>query len=245
MKIAVLVAPVFNEEDSIGNFLEIALLEAKKLSDVSLQIVVADSHSKDRTKEIVKQIAKTNKNVHFVDSNIPGPGRLGTGLLFGIDYAVNRLQADFVLTMEADLSNDPAQISDFLKRLQRFDVVIGSRYTKGGRILNWSWWRKLLSLGANFVLWCFLGFPKVSEFTNLYRAFKASVWPIIRPDLVSLIDWIFVPAFALSVLDHKLKFTEIPIIYHDRFGGRSKMRTVSYTKNILLYALRERIAKII
>lgn len=229
----VVVAPTYNEEANIGSFIASVLAQ-------DVEILISDSHSNDGTAEIVKEMASKDKRVCYLDIKERG---LGLGLSKGLDYAVDKLKADILITMEADLSCDPKQISDFVKKLDKTDVVIGSRYVKGGKITNWTWWRKCFSLGANLIL-KLLAWTKVSEFTNLYRAFTKEVWLDLKPKIGMHLDWIFVPAFAFEVLHSKFKVKELPIVYFDRYGGRSKMKTLSYTRNLLRYAFRYRINKI-
>lgn len=233
----VVVTPTFNEQDNIASFLT-------AVSKFVPEIVVSDSQSSDHTAEIVKTFSQENKEIHFVEGKFPGPGKLGVGLAAGIDYAFERLGADVIVTMEADLSNDPAELPKFIKKAQTADLVIGSRYCRGGKIVNWSWWRKFLSRGANLVLMLLAGTTKVHEFTNLYRAFNRKTWETVCPAACLHTGWLFVPAFIFASLGRKLRIVEQPIVYADRFGGRSKMQTVSYTKNLLRYALRYRLDKL-
>lgn len=233
----VVVTPTFNEQDNIASFLT-------AVSKFAPAIVVSDSQSVDHTAEIVKTFSLKNKGIHFVVGKTPGPGKLGAGLASGIDYAFKHLSADVVITMEADLSNDPTELPKFIKRAKTADLVVGSRYVSGGRIVNWSWWRRFLSRGANLVLMILAGTTSVHEFTNLYRAFNHKTWEAVCPKTCLHLGWIFVPAFVFEALGKGLKIVEQPIVYADRFGGRSKMQTVSYTKNLLRYALRYRVNKI-
>jgi glycosyltransferase involved in cell wall biosynthesis len=235
MKKVVVVAPTFNEADNIGSFLAAVLSQEKNLPGWELFILISDSHSTDQTAEFVKKFASEYKNIHYLDVQKRG---LGLGLTRGLDYAVKKLSADVLVTMEADLSNDPRQLPDFLAKVKRADLVLGSRYAKGGRIVNWSWWRKLLSRMANLAIMLLTLELRIHEFTNLYRAFRKGVWKKIRPKVCLHTDWLFVPAFALEAAKNGVKIVEEPIIYYDRFGGRSKMHTLSYTKNLLHYIFR-------
>lgn len=241
MKKLVVVAPTFNEAENIEAFITNVLAQQIRIPDHKLEILISDSHSKDKTPEIVKQMARRNNAVHYLDVKKRG---LGLGLIKGLDFAASRLAANYLITMEADLSNDPNQIPEFVKKLEKCDLVIGSRYANGGKIVNWSLWRKAFSLGANFLLKILAWTDKTSEFTNLYRAFTKEHWLKIKPEIENYFDWIFVPAFAFESLDKGIKISELPIVYYDRFGGRSKMHTMSYTKNLLRYALKFRLQKI-
>lgn len=231
----VVVTPTFNEEANIGSLIGSIFSQEKSLPGWQLSILIVDSRSSDQTAAIVKELSTEYKNLYFLDVKKRG---LGLALSSGLDYAVKRLQADAFVTIESDLSNDPRQIPEFVARLRKADLVIGSRYMPGGQVVNWSWWRKSLSFGANAALKIFAWTNQTDEFTNLYRAFTKKVWQEIRSQVQIHHDWIFVPAFIFVALDAKLKITQQPIIYHDRFGGRSKMRTLSYTQNLLRYALR-------
>lgn len=241
LKRLVVLVPTFNEQDNIAVFLQEVLNQRPNLPNYKMHILVSDSHSQDETRKIAQQYARRYKTVHYLDVVKRG---LGFGLVKGLDAAIKKHRADVVVTLEADLSCDPRQLPEFLSRLEKVDLVVGSRYCPGGKIVNWSWWRRALSLGANFLLRVLAATSKVHEFTNLYRAFRRDVWRQLRPKLWWHRDWIFVPAFVFAALDTDFTIAEQPIIYHDRFGGRSKMRTLSYTKNLLRYALKFRWSKL-
>lgn len=240
MKKLVIVAPTYNEEANIETFLSAILAQQVKLSGYELHIVVSDSHSHDHTPAIVKKIASRNKSVHYLDVKSRG---LGLGLARGLDFAVDNLSADILVTMEADLSNDPKQVPEFVAAVDGTDLVLGSRYASGGRIINWSWWRKALSRLANLVLVVLAGTGKIHEFTNLYRAFNRKTWQKVSETVSIHTGWLFVPAFVFESLENKLSMKELPIVYFDRFGGKSKMKTLSYTSELLRYAVRYRIKK--
>ena len=100
MKKAVIVAPTLNEQENIEAFLTNVLAQRVRLSGYQLDILVSDSHSQDKTQEIVKKMRKRESGIHLLDVHEKG---LGLGLSKGLDYAINRLGADVLLTMEADL----------------------------------------------------------------------------------------------------------------------------------------------
>lgn len=240
-KKAVIVAPTLNEQENIESFLTNIIAQQVRVSDYELEILISDSHSRDKTEQIVRNLQKREKCIHFLDVKEKG---LGLGLSKGLDFAVNRMKADVIITMEADLSNDPNKIPDFLAKLSKADLVVGSRYAKGGGIVNWSWWRKFLSLTANTLLRILAFTPNLHEFTNLYRAFKSEVWLELRPRISMHVGWLFVPAFIFEATTMKFKIVEEPFVFYDRFGGKSKMKTLSYTRNLLHYALRFRLKRL-
>ncbi|MEK7565517.1 MAG: glycosyltransferase [Patescibacteria group bacterium] len=229
----VVIAPTFNEEENISAFVE-------EVSKHNVDLLVSDSHSTDKTREIILKLQKNNKRLFFLDVKKRG---LGLGLSEGLNYAIDKLGAETLVTMEADLSNDPTRLPDFIQKIKTADLVVGSRYATGGGVQNWSWWRKLLSRAANIILMILSLTFNIHEFTNLYRAFKKEVWLKIRPKVSVHTDWLFVPAFIFETLGTNFKIVEQPYIFVDRFGGRSKMKTMSYAKELLHYALRYRLQK--
>lgn len=242
MKTVAIIAPTYNEAENIGSFIGAVMKERKTLPGYEIHIVVSDSHSSDATPDIVRKLALKDKKIHYLDVERRG---LGLGISRGLDYAVNRIKADYIITMEADLSCNPAQLKDFLGRLQSYDLVVGSRYGRGGQIVNWSWWRKLLSRAANLLLMILALSPQIHEFTNLYRGFRPEVWRKLKSKIFHHEGWLFVPAFIFESLDLDLKITEQSIVYFDRFGGRSKMKTLNYTFELLKYAFLFRYKKIV
>lgn len=241
MKRLVIVAPTYNESANITVFIEGIFKEIQKIKDLDCFLLISDSHSSDGTTDLIEKIAKKNKKLVYLDVKKRG---LGLGLKKGLDYAADKLKADYLITIEADLSNDVSKLPELVRLLKKSDVVIGSRYAKGGGIDNWSWWRKKLSLFANLVLKT-LAWSSLSEYTNLYRGFRKSVWQEIGEKLDKYGGWLFVPAFVFELLETKFSIAEMPYTYLDRFGGRSKMNTISYTKNLLLFAVKYRLKRIV
>ncbi len=229
----VVVAPTYNEEANIAAFVDAVFKHG-------VTILISDSHSTDKTPQIINGLKRKYKNLYYLDVQKRG---LGLGLSEGLNYAVDKLKADVLVTMEADLSNDPAKLSEFIGKLGKCDLVIGSRYVADGGVKNWSWWRKFLSLAANLTLRILSGAVTVHEFTNLYRVFTPQVWAYLKPKISVHLDWLFVPAFAFEALAGPFKILEAPYTFFDRFGGRSKMNTPSYAINLLRYAIRYRLIK--
>ncbi len=118
MKKVVIVAPTYNEAESIEKFIAQVLAQKISLSEYELKLLISDSHSKDKTADIVKKIAAKDKNLFSRDVMERG---LGLGLVKGLDYAVEKLNADILVTMEADLSNDPSEIAQFVKKTEKYE----------------------------------------------------------------------------------------------------------------------------
>ncbi len=234
-----IVVPTLNEEGAIGEFLRLLLIVTTAEKKFRWHLVVVDSQSADRTTEIIDAFKRRHKDFLTL---ISAPRGLGRSLFLGLDFCCFKLKADYAITLEADLSNDPKQLPEFITPLTTADLVVGSRYTAGGRIEHWSFWRKFLSFSANLTLRLLVG-GKIKEYTNLYRSLRLTSWRKLRLGLVNTTDWLFVPALVFEAIRLKLRISEIPITYADRRAGQSKMDTPSYTKSLLLAAIRFRMNK--
>ena len=234
MKRAVIVLPTYNEAGNIQHVLKGIFKETKLNKEWDILVLVVDSTSEDKTVEIVKDFQKDNKHVHLLVTKKEG---LGRAYIQGFHEAIEKLKADVIFEMDADMSHDPAEINNFLAEIDKgADFVIGSRYIKGGSIPeDWGFHRKLFSVMGNVVLK--LGFmkPRISEWTNGYRAI--TVWVIKKA--MSHIQNYSGYVFQIALLDNALKnhaqIKEIPIQFKDRTEGVSKINFSQYIVNIFTY----------
>jgi dolichol-phosphate mannosyltransferase len=146
---------------------------------------------------------------------------LGTAYLEGFKLALN-LGADYILEMDADFSHNPEYIKDFYLNLQKYDVVIGSRYTKGGGVVNWSPVRKIISRGGSLYSRIMLGW-KVKDATAGFVAYRREV--LEKIDLSNIKSNGYSFQVEMKYRAHQLGFSmfETPIIFPDRVNGVSKM----------------------
>ena len=128
------VVPTYNEKDNIENLIN------EVLKQVNAEIIVVDDDSPDGTSHIVKHLSKVHKNIRLLRR--VGRRGLGSAIVEGFEMA----SGDIVGVMDADFSHPPALIGRMIKEFKNgVDLVLGSRYVKGGRIKNWSLTRKLTS----------------------------------------------------------------------------------------------------
>src|SRR3989344_6025198 len=129
----VVTLPTYNENDNIAEIIARVLGEAKNLLNIDLHVLVSDSHSNDGTGETVKRITRHNSKVHYLDVKERG---LGVGLIRGHRFAIDKLKADILAQMDADLSHDPSTLPQMVAYIKKgYDLVNGSRLTKGGKNL--------------------------------------------------------------------------------------------------------------
>jgi len=124
MKIMV-VLPTYNEIENIENICKVILQV-----NLNLEILVVDDNSPDGTYKVVENLQKQNKNIHLL-LRTTEKGRGSAGIA-GFKKALE-LGADILMEMDADFSHQPKYINDFLNQIENYDVVIGSRYTNGGK----------------------------------------------------------------------------------------------------------------
>jgi len=120
----------------------------KTVSGYNVSYLIVDDNSPDGTRQLVEAYQRTHADVSLISGKKEG---LGKALLRGLSHAVDRMGADIILQMDADLSHDPRVIPEFLKALERgADFVVGSRYIPGGSIpANWGIHRKVQSIMGN------------------------------------------------------------------------------------------------
>jgi glycosyltransferase involved in cell wall biosynthesis len=183
-------------------------------------VLVVDDRSPDGTGEIADGLAAEFPDLTVIHRE--GARGLGPALADGFRRALAG-GSSAILTMDADFSHDPGDIPRLLAALPGADVVIGSRYARGGQIRAWSFYRRLLSASANwFVRILFL--LSALDCTSGFRAYE--------PALLELMPWDEFHSTGYSFLVEMLyfaaraghgRFREVPICFVDRRAGRSKM----------------------
>ncbi|MEM7825141.1 MAG: GtrA family protein [Candidatus Aenigmatarchaeota archaeon] len=238
-KTAVIVIPTFNEAENIKLLIPAVLKQADKLQDINLNVLVADSHSEDKTAFEVQKLAKLDSRVHFIDVVQRG---IGVGLIKGFDYAVEKLGAQILGQMDADFSHDPDKLPELFAALKNnTNFVIGSRFIKGGAN-HLPLIRQIFSLGASIVARFLTGYLDIKEWTTSYRIFTTDLYRKINKDLIpwQSTSFVFQIAFIVEALKAGAKVKEVPIIFTDRRFGKSKMNTFKYIFHVLVYCLRVR-----
>ncbi len=193
--------------------------------------IVAIDKSDDGTFERLKQM-----NVTVVQQKSEG---LGGALREGL----KAVQGDVVITMDADLSHDPTHIPSFIEKAKEtFDVIIGSRRMPGGGIVGWNWRRKLISFGGNFVGRKIAG-VNISDLTSGYRLYKKNVLERIGLDEIKSTGYSFQLEILARSIRKGFKVGAVPIVFHDRRQGRSKLSKKQWL-GFFLTALRIRFGRL-
>lgn len=215
MKIVV-VLPTYNEAENLPK-----LVSALFSLPLDLNILVVDDNSPDGTGGIADDLANEYRGrLHVLHR--AGKTGLRSAYLEGFRKAFD-LGADVVAQMDADFSHDPTVLTEMARRIESCDVVIGSRYIKGGSLARrWSAWRKALSAFGNAYARTILGFP-LRDVTTGYRMWRREALQAIPLDRIRSNGYIFLVEMAYIAYLKGYKIVEVPIHFADRRLGKSKM----------------------
>ena len=211
---ALVIIPTYNEKDNVGQVIPLVLRQ-----DPSLDVLIVDDNSPDGTAAIVTEMGHTNPRVHLLQR--PGKLGLGTAYIAGFKWGLAH-GYDYLLEMDADLSHDPCEIPNFLNAMADADLVLGSRYINGVRVMNWPIRRLLLSRGASLYVRLVTGLP-VMDPTGGFKCFRRSVLETIDLDRIRSNGYAFQIEMTYKAWMKGFRIREIPITFTDRYAGQSKM----------------------
>lgn len=204
----------------------VSMVERISAAVPNADILVVDDSSKDGTLDILRGMNRPNLTV------LVRPGKLGLGTahLLAWKYALHH-GYDALVTMDGDHSHDPADIPRLLGRLEQgVDVVIGSRYTEGGAC-DYTGYRLRVSQAANIGARHLLQIP-LSEFTTSFRAFRVAALDRIDFDTLMVGGYSFFLTVIVQAHLHGLKLAEVPIHFHERNAGVSKIPPLEVFRGI-------------
>lgn len=243
---AIVIIPTYNERLNIVKVVPALLEVFKKIPTWDLHILVVDDTSPDKTYEVVAELTKKYQRVHLLINK--QKSGLGGAYLKGMAEAFGPLNADVVFEFDADLSHDPKRLPDFLTKITAgSDMVIGSRYVKGGGIpADWGLHRKFLSVIGNIVIMVVLTDFRIHDWTSGYRAITKQVYEAVHPELHNerFTGYTFQIGFLHKAVRKGFKISEVPFQFVDRTEGHSKLGP-EYIKNTLLYIFKVRILEIV
>jgi len=214
MQRALVIIPTYNESENIQSIIPTVLAQ-----DSRINVLVVDDNSPDGTASRVRELTSTESRIHLLERD--RKMGLGTAYVAGFKYAIQN-GFDFVFEMDADFSHDPATLPTFLKVIEEYDLVLGSRYIKGVNVINWPMKRLLLSYFANVYTRVVTGLP-VNDSTGGFKCFRIEVLKAINLDAVRSNGYAFQIEMSFKAWKKGFRIHEIPIIFTDRRVGVSKM----------------------
>jgi dolichol-phosphate mannosyltransferase len=219
------IIPTYNEKENISKI----ILKVLSLAG-NYHILIVDDGSPDGTASIVKGLQQQHAGqVHLLERK--GKLGLGTAYIEGFKWALER-EYGYIFEMDADFSHNP----DDLLRLHQAcvagaDVAVGSRYVKGGKVVNWPWDRIFISKGGAMYTRLITWMP-VADPTAGFVCYRRDVLKSIPLDKVEFIGYAFQIEMKYRAWKLGFKIKEVPITFIDRTEGQSKM-----TKGIVQEAM--------
>ena len=216
MRSSLVIIPTYNERENIGSMIDTVCALPQ-----GFQLLIVDDGSPDGTAELAAQKQQQYPGrVHLMRRS--GKLGLGTAYITGFKWALER-GFDYIFEMDCDFSHDPADLPRLLKILQtEADVVVGSRYVKGGKCVNWPLDRKILSYGASLyvrmITWMWVKDP-----TAGFVGYRRQVLETIDLENIRFIGYAFQIEMKFAAKSLGFKIKEIPITFKDRIEGISKM----------------------
>lgn len=214
MERALIVIPTYNESENVPRLIP-KILE----QDSMFEVLVVDDNSPDGTADLVRAMQKDNNRVHLLER--PGKLGLGTAYVAGFKYALAN-GFDYIFEMDADFSHDPKALTLLLRKMENYDLVIGSRYISGVNVVNWPMRRLILSYSANIYTRFITGMP-VRDATGGFKCYRRKVLESIDLDSLKSNGYAFQIETNFLTWKHGFRICEIPIIFIDRRVGISKM----------------------
>ena len=215
---ALIIIPTYNEKENVGKMIDAVLnLESQ------FHVLFVDDNSPDGTADIIQaSMPEAKSRVHLEQRT--GKLGLGTAYIHGFKWAIKN-NYDYVFEMDCDFSHDPKDLLRLYHELESgSDLVIGSRYCRGGRVKNWPFKRILMSYFASVYVRLIL-FISIKDTTAGFKGYRIDVLKKIQLDNIKFKGYAFQICMKYAAIRHKYRITEIPITFVDRVEGDSKMST--------------------
>jgi dolichol-phosphate mannosyltransferase len=223
MNQTLIIVPTVNERENLPRVAD----ELLSLP-VGVDLLVVDGNSTDGTGEVADALAARHPQIHVMHEK--KKNGLGRAYLAGFKWALER-GYEFIFEMDCDFSHDPSEIPHFLAAAKNADLVLGSRYVGGVRVLNWPLERLLLSRCAGFYVGLVTGMP-FTDPTGGYKCFRRRALQAIDLDSVQSNGYSFQIEMTHRLWRQGFKIAEVPIIFADRVEGTSKL-----SRNIVFEAV--------
>lgn len=241
MEKVVMIIPTYNEVENIGALID-KLQEVFKSvpSKWDMNILVVDDSSPDGTADVVREKMKQFKNVNLFE-NKEKVG-LGGAYIKGMTYATQKLGADVMFEMDADFQHDENLIPKFLEKIDvGADMVLGSRYMKGGSIPKyWGIMRKILSMGGNLFTRIMMLDMNIHDWTTGFRALRPWVFEKVKDKITELKTYSFQISFLYYARKEGAKVAEVPLNFKERWKGVSKLPGVEGTIKTFWFVIKTR-----
>jgi dolichol-phosphate mannosyltransferase len=214
MNSTLVVVPTYNERENLP-----PLVQRLLALPVGVNLLVVDDNSPDGTGKLADELAAKHPSIHVLHRS--EKSGLGRAYIAGFKWALEQ-GYEFIFELDGDLSHNPDDIPMFLAAAKDTDLVLGSRYLNGIRIINWPLSRLMLSKCAATYVQVVTGMP-FTDPTGGYKCFRRRALQALNLEAVTSNGYSFQIEMTHKLWRQGMKIVEVPIIFTDRFQGRSKM----------------------
>ena len=209
-----IIVPTYNERDNLPR------IAARLLSlPAAVDVLVVDDNSPDGTGKIADELAAKHPQIHALHET--GKNGLGRAYIAGFQWALAQ-KYEFIFEMDCDVSHNPDDVPMFLEAAKDADLVLGSRYVGGIRVMNWPLGRLMLSRFAGKYVMIVTGMP-FTDPTGGYKCFRRRALQALNLDEVHSNGYSFQIELTHRLWRQGFKIVEVPIVFTDRTHGQSKM----------------------
>ncbi len=206
--------PTYNERENLPE-----LIRRLEPLNLGLHLLIVDDNSPDGTGDLAEELAAERPWLQVLHR--PGKTGLGTAYLQGFRTAL-RQGYEAIGEMDADLSHNPDYLPAMLQALEEADLVLGSRYARGGGTLNWGLFRRIVSRGGSLYSQLMLG-VSVHDLTGGFKLFRRELLEGLDLDTIRSNGYSFQIEMTYRALRRGFRVVEVPIIFEDRRVGKSKL----------------------
>ena len=214
-----LILPTYDERENLEAIVRAALPVLGHAAPDGHRILIVDDNSPDGTGEIADALAEELDEVQVL--HLGSKDGLGQAYLAGFEVALSG-GAGFVLEMDADFSHDPGDLARILGAARDADLVLGSRYVRGGGVVNWALPRRIVSRAGCFYAQAVLGLRQ-HDLTGGFKCFRREVLEGIDLEAVRSQGYAFQVELTYRAVRAGFRVAEVPIVFSERRLGRSKM----------------------
>ncbi len=222
MSDTLIIIPTYNECENVCAIAQAILERSPKI-----HLLFVDDHSPDGTGALIDEMINVDKRVHIIHQS--KKNGLGRAYIVGFQWALKR-DYEFIFEMDADFSHNPKDVPVLRNAAENADLVLGSRYIDGIRVMNWPLSRLILSRGAGFYIRWVTGMP-FTDPTGGFKCFRRCVLEAINLNGIVSNGYSFQVEMTHSTWRMGCRIVEVPIVFEERHSGASKM-----SKNIIFEA---------
>ena len=208
------IVPTYNERDNLP-----ALVQRVMNLPVQVDLLIVDDNSPDGTGKLADELVLQQSRLKVLHRQVKNG--LGRAYCDGFKWALER-DYEFVMEMDGDFSHNPDDIPRFVEAARNADLVLGSRYRDGIRVINWPLRRLMLSMAAAKYVQIITGMP-ITDPTGGYKCFRRKALQSIDLDAVRSNGYSFQIELTHKIWRQGMRIAEVPIVFTDRFQGSSKM----------------------